>query len=148
MTTATIETAAATRRERRDGFIPLNKHPRNAQKEGPHSEASVKAKKLRKPGGADCEPSRNSWGIRLSAVGGEVSCTPFDVLRSLALSDDRTFRTTASGQFRPRTFIGDMSASRFEVPDSGQSATGPDCTVPLLSERLVNLPLRRFRPCC
>jgi len=36
-----------------------------------------------------------------------------------------TFAPSATGQFRPWTFIGDMSASRLEA-NSGQSATGPE----------------------
>lgn len=46
-----------------------------------------------------------------------------------------------------RKIVSGTSAALHRAPRRRQSATGPDCPVPLLSERLVNLPLRRARPC-
>lgn len=45
-----------------------------------------------------------------------------DVPSEVTNRTNRTLREPAKGEFRPRTLIGDMSASRLEVPKTGQSA--------------------------
>lgn len=44
-----------------------------------------------------------------------------DVPSEVTNRANRTLRDSAKGQFRPRTLIGDMSASRLEVPKTDQS---------------------------
>lgn len=43
-----------------------------------------------------------------------------DVPSEVTNRTNRTLRDSAKGQFRPRTLIGDMSASRLEVPKTDQ----------------------------
>lgn len=44
-----------------------------------------------------------------------------DVPSEVTNRTNRTLREPAKGEFRPRTLIGDMSASRLEVPKTDQS---------------------------